>query len=229
MLRAFQSSFLVLFFVLVSAVLVSQTVYAHDDDHHHDHIRRSGRAYMAQGTVSSVTTTIGDTGPLSPMGFPPLEVINSSLGLPPFFTAGISSAMTQGTYNGSNSEANLTSIGVALPVSPEVIFNALELKVQAYAYCDGGKAVVFGSTDLDEASYTNSPTEPVIATGKVNQEVSLPSGAGNLVINEQFVTGSYSYKKIVINGLHFSNAGYDLILGHVEADVKCPYDLATLQ
>jgi hypothetical protein len=207
---------------LIASAFFARGVYAHDDDH----IRRSGEAFIAQSTIDTVITTVGSTGPLSPMGWPPIEVVNSSVALPPFFSAEISSAMTQGTYNGSNSEANLTALSFLLPISPETYFRANELKVQAYAYCDGRKAVVFGSTDLDEALVTTSPNQLILATGKVNQQVSLPSGAGNLVINEQVVTGYYSYKKIVVNGLHFSGPNFDLILGHVEADVKCPYDLA---
>lgn len=210
-------------FLLFASASVTQMAFAHEDDH----IRRSGLAYIAQSTIDMVTTTVGSTGPLSPQGWPVLEVTYPSMSFPGL-SADISSAMTQGTYNGSNSEAHLTNLSFQFPTSPELYLRAAELNVQAFAYCDGSKAVVFGMTDLDEAALTNGSSVPVLATGKISQQVPLPSGVtGSLILNEQFITGSYSYKKIVIHGAHYSNSGFDLILGHVEADVKCPYDLSS--
>ncbi len=166
-----------------------------------------GRAYAAQATTLTGSTTYADTGPLLAAGG------SLSASLQSITSASLSSGPATCGTSGSGSTASSTS-----SVTNVSAFAGLGSAL--------GAALVSSRTDATCTAATGSSTISglvfaglaVTVTGAANQTVSVPL-VGSLVINEQIVT---SASALTVNALHLTLlTGEELIIASSHSDLAC--------
>ncbi len=177
----------------------------------------SGRATVVDATVGtslvSVRTVISDTGPLpSSGGAEEATLLDASI--PGLLTVEVLHASTVGQGNGARSEASVANL-VLTAGGHSVSADFLMARAQAVCTPDG--TVVSGSSEIVGLFIDGFP---VTVTGKPNQTVELPLGAGEVVINEQ---SSSTGSDITVNALHVVVYGVaNVVISSAHADVVCP-------
>jgi hypothetical protein len=203
-----------------------------------DSIKRTGKAYLVQGTVGlppglPIRAIYGSTGELSPSGKPPINISTAGLNItsPFIFTSGAGNASTQGTSTGSVSQSSLSTVSIGIAAESFITASNVFATATANCDCNCDEAQVIGSANITNLVVRGTS---ITVTGQPNQVVSIPGGS--LIINEQIVTKEpccdedhddrekRNGKKITVNALHVLIPGYDIIVGHAEADVCCGND-----
>jgi len=172
----------------------------------------SGRATVVQATVLVLgPITLGDAGSLPPSGgAQQASLLNASV--PGMLTAEVVHASTVGQGNASRSEASVAEL--TLTVAGNSI-SARFLQARATAMCTDNGPTASGSSDITELSVNG---QTVAISGMPNQTVTLPTGLGKVIINEQ----TPSTGGITVNALHVIVDGVaDVVISSAHADITC--------
>ncbi len=187
----------------------------------------SGRAVAVDATVLGMRTTVSDTGPLPSSGGA-LEASLLTVNVPGILTGEVAHATTIGQGDGSRSEASLADAN--LTVAGHTITADL-LMSRALALCQAGNASSSGSSELANLVIDG---QAITVSGAPNQTITLPLGAGYVIINEQTSTGSRKSSSITVNALHVvlfdpATGGTlaDVILASAHADISCGNGVCT--
>ena len=174
----------------------------------------SGRATVAQATLLtpvSASVPLVDAGPLpSSGGAMEASFLNASV--PGLLTAEVLDAETVGQGNASRSEASVAEL--TLTVGGNTI-SADFLQARATAMCTDNGATASGSSDITELTVNG---QTVAISGMPNQTVTLPTGLGKVIINEQ----TPGIGGITVNALHVIVDGVaDVVISSAHADITC--------
>jgi hypothetical protein len=175
----------------------------------------SGRAYAVfVNTFVTQPLYISDTGELPSSGGFRSDSLLSTRGSPveSLLLAEVLVASTSGSSGAAHSSASLAEV-VVLPGNPAQVTASL-IRAETKATCDG----VQGSTEIVELTFGGQTIE---VTGAPNQIVTIP-GIATLVINEQTMTSSGSYREITVNAVHLTVPGIaEVILSSAKSDIDC--------
>ena len=171
----------------------------------------SGRATEVQATVLGLPLMLVDAGPLEPTGgAKDASLLNASV--PGLLTAEVLDAETVGQGNASRSEASVAEL--TLTVAGNTI-SADFLQARATAMCTDNGATASGSSDITELTVNG---QTVAISGMPNQTVTLPTGLGKVIINEQ----TPGPGGITVNALHVIVDGVaDVVISSAHADITC--------
>ena len=175
----------------------------------------SGRATAVEATVkllfTSLTTRLGDTGPL-PSDGGSLQASLLTATIPGLVSAGVAQGSTAGGNDDASSSASLAN--VSLTVGGIGISAAL-LSSQTDANCFGGPPSLTGSSVVTALAIDG---QAVVVTGQPNQTISLLGGLVRVVINEQ----SQTLNSIDVSALHVSAIGAaDVVIARTHSDITC--------
>jgi hypothetical protein len=171
----------------------------------------SGQGTVVQATVLGTTTTLADTGPLPSSGGAQ-EASLLTANVPGLLDAAVLHATTVGQGNASRSEASVAQL--SLTVGGQSI-SADFLMSRAEASCSSGSAAASGSSEIVGLVVNG---QAIDVSGAPNQTVSLPFGAGTIIINEQ----SGGPGDITVNALHVIVTGVaDVVIASAHADITC--------
>ncbi|MFN2474983.1 MAG: choice-of-anchor P family protein [Chthoniobacterales bacterium] len=180
----------------------------------------SGRAVVVDATVAGMNILVSDTGQLPASGG---ALENSLL---EFDQAGISGrvahAATIGMGDRSRSEASVADTTIA---AAGHTVTASFLSSRAIATCGATGATASGNSELANLVIDG---QAITVTGQPNQEVTLPLGAGTVIINEQTTARKRNAAGITVNALHVillnpldGSTLADIIVASSHADVTC--------
>jgi hypothetical protein len=175
----------------------------------------SGRATAVDATVkvlfASITTRLGDTGPLPPDGGA-LQASAVTLTVPGVMSAGVAAGLTTGDNRDASSESSVAN--AALAVGGVGITAAL-LSSHTDANCLGGPPSLSGSSNISDLEING---ETISVSGVPNQAVTLAGGLVRVVINEQTQTAN----SIDVSALHVTVGGItDVVVAKTHSDITC--------
>jgi hypothetical protein len=171
----------------------------------------SGQATVVDATVLGTRTVLADTGPLPATGGAQ-EASLLEASVPGLLSAEVLHASTVAQGNRSQAEASVANLD--LTVGGHAV-SAGFLMSRAQANCSAGKSSVSGSSDIAVLVIDG---QRIAVTGEPNQTVTLPNGAGRVVINEQ----QASSDSITVNALHIVLTGVaDVVIASSHADIHC--------
>ncbi len=171
----------------------------------------SGEATAVQANVLGTSTTLSHAGPLPPSGGA-AEASLLSASIPGTLTAQVLHATAIGQGDRSRSEASAADLN--LTVGGQTI-GASFLMARAQAVCASGGPQTTGSSEVVNLVING---QAIVVSGESNQTITLPAGAGRVVINEQ----SGSTGSITVNALHVVVTGIaDVVISAAHADVTC--------
>ena len=185
----------------------------------------SGRATGINSTVTAggvpTNTTVADTCPLSPTGGS--HIATTPLGIVPgMLRTGPITSTTSGAGNSSQSSSNVQDLSMTVG---GYTFRAASVNATSQCNCCtpnmpscGGRTTITGLVITDPAG---APVN-VVPNGSVNQTVTLPNGAGTIIINEQ----TSAPGEITVNALHVNITGANgtnsnVIVASAHSDIDC--------
>lgn len=180
----------------------------------------SGRAAVVDATVAGMSILVSDTGQLPASGG---ALENSLLEFNQAGVAGrVAHASTIGQGDRSRSEASVADTTIA---GAGHTVTASFLSSKAIAICGAKGATASGSSELANLVIDG---QAITVTGEPNQEVTLPLGAGTVIINEQTRARKRNAAGITVNALHVILLNpvdgatlVDIIVASSHADITC--------
>jgi hypothetical protein len=175
----------------------------------------SGRATAVDATVkvlfASITTRLGDTGPL-PTDGGTLQASALTLTVPGVMSAGIAEGNTTGGNRDASSESSVAN--AALAVGGVGITAAL-LSSQTDANCLGGAPSLSGGSNITDLEING---ETISISGDPNQMITLLGGLVRVVVNEQTRTAN----SIDVSALHVTVGGItEVVVARTHSDITC--------
>ena len=175
----------------------------------------SGRATAVDATVkvlfASITTRLGDTGPL-PSDGGTLQASAVTLTVPGVMSADAAEGSTTGGNRDASSASSVANAAVAVG---GVGITAALLSSQTDANCLGGPPGLSGSANITDLEING---EAISISGDPNQTITLLDGLVRIVINEQTRTAN----SIDVSALHVTVGGItDLVLARTHSDITC--------
>jgi hypothetical protein len=175
----------------------------------------SGRATAVDATVkvlfASITTRLGDTGPL-PSDGGTLQASALTLTVPGVMSAGVAEDSTTGGNRDASSESSVANAAIAVG---GVGITASLLSSQTDANCLGGPPSLSGSSTITDLEING---ETVSISGAPNQTITLLGGLVRVVINEQTRTAN----SIDVSALHITVGGItDVVVARTHSDITC--------
>ena len=175
----------------------------------------SGRATAVDATVkvlfASITTRLGDTGPL-PSDGGTLQASAVTLTVPGVMSADAAEGTTTGGNRDASSASSVANAAVAVG---GVGITAALLSSQTDANCLGGLPGLSGGANITDLELNG---EAISISGDPNQTITLLDGLVRIVINEQTRTAN----SIDVSALHVTVGGItDLVLARTHSDITC--------
>ena len=185
----------------------------------------SGRATALKATILGTTVgPLADTGEVNPEGdsldatffvYPIPGVFDPTNGA---LSAEVLHAAVIAHGNRSSAEASAASFSLSAAMHSVA---AEFLMARAAAMCNGNTATVSGSAEVAGLTIDG---QKITVSGQANQTITLPGGAGQIVINEQTTDSSLTADKggITVNALHVTLTGVaDVTVASAHADIAC--------
>jgi hypothetical protein len=175
----------------------------------------SGRATAVDATVkvlfASITTRLGDTGPL-PSDGGALQASAITLTVPGVMSAGAAEGSTAGGNRDASSESSVANAAIAVG---GVGITASLLSSHSNANCLGGAPALRGSSNITDLEING---EAISISGASNQTITLLDGLVQIVINEQTRTAN----SIDVSALHVIVGGVtDVVVARTHSDITC--------
>ena len=175
----------------------------------------SGRATAVDATVkvlfASITTRLGDTGPL-PSDGGTLQASEVALTVPGVMSAGAAEGSTTGGNRDASSGSSVANAAIAVG---GIGITASVLSSQTDANCLGGPASLSGSSTITDLEING---EAISVSGAPNQTITLVDGLVRIVINEQTRTAN----SIDVSALHVTVGGVtDVVVAKTHSDITC--------
>jgi hypothetical protein len=170
----------------------------------------SGRARPLSFSALGAAASIGDTGPLPASGGSQSASL-TNINLLGLASVGLLQGTTSGTGDQSTSSASLVS--VSLPI---VGLTVDIVKSQTTAQCSGTTPSVSGSAQLVNLAVLGMP----ITVSMPNIALTVPGGF-SVMLNEQKSSVSGTQGSIIVNAIHVTGPGIDLVVASAESDITC--------
>jgi hypothetical protein len=173
----------------------------------------SGQATALRATALGTTFKFADTGPLPSSGGSQQASLLTA-GVPGVAKAEVLHATTIGQNDSSQSEASVATLTITAggnTVSADFLMS------RASATCGSDGATTSGSSEIVGLTING---QSVKVSGSPNQTITLPAGAGEVIINQQ----TTSPGSITVNALHVTVTGVaDVVVSSAHADIShCP-------
>ena len=175
----------------------------------------SGRATAVDATVkvlfASITTRLGDTGPL-PSDGGTLQASALTLTVPGVMSAGVAEDSTTGGNRDASSASSVANAAIAVG---GVGITASLLSSQTDANCLGAPPSLTGNSNIADLEING---ESISISGAPNQTITLLGGLVQVVINEQTRTAN----SIDVSALHVTVGGItDVVVARTHSDITC--------
>jgi hypothetical protein len=192
----------------------------------------SGQATAVNGRLLGIPITLVDTGTIAPEGGTIEKSLlcypagpNCTLSVPDATNGALGVAVLNATVvaQGHGSSARASVADLAVNAAGQAI-SATFIQARAEARCGNGQATVGAESEIARLVING---EEIAVTGEVNQTVTLPAGAGVVVINEQTATANGGTGDVTVSALHIKIAGpvpgtdTDLVIAQAHADIQC--------
>lgn len=171
---------------------------------------------------SQVATIIGDTGPLPTSGGSIGSAITSA-NVTGVLSTGAVTSNTSGSGDTSQSDSTVTNLSATLIGAVTIDATLIESDTQCACAMTPPVSCTGSSSVANLAVTAAGVPVDITISGAPNQVVTLPSGLGTIIINEQISAGPGD---ITVNALHvmltpLGLASTDLVIAHSHSDIVC--------
>jgi hypothetical protein len=185
----------------------------------------SGRATVVDATVLGIRTVLSETGDVDPAGGA-LEASLLQVRVPGVIDADVLSASTIAQGDRSRSRASVADVNVTALNAFGQSVSASFLRSNAQAFCGIRGASAFGSSEIVNLVINGNA---IVVTGEPGQTITLPGGAGSVVINEQIQSSSgRNNADLTVNALHIILLDpltgaqlVNVVIASSHADINC--------